>query len=78
LTAKTVTVLGYRLPGWTGGAGFYLGDGQTYVLARGSKSLKAPPAWQSVVIQGRWLNDAFGTAWLQVDRLAKIGTESPV
>jgi DNA-directed DNA polymerase III PolC len=78
LTAKTVTVLGYRLPGWTGGAGFYLGDGQTYVLARGSKSLKAPASWQPMVIQGRWLNDTFGTAWFQVDRLAKIETESPV
>ena len=71
LAGRAVTVLGYRLPGWTGGAGFYLGDGQTFVLARGSESLKSPPAWQPVVIRGRWRSDAFGTAWLQVDRLAK-------
>lgn len=77
LAGKSVTVLGYRLPGWTGGAGFYLGDGQTFVLARGGESLKAPPPWQPVVIQGRWLSDAFGTTWLQVDRLAEIETESP-
>ncbi len=78
LAGQAVTVLGYRLSGWTGGAGFYLGDGQTFVLARGSKSLKAPPSWQPVAVQGRWLSDAFGTGWLQVDRLAKIEIESPV
>lgn len=77
LTGKPATVLGYRLPGWTGGAGFYLGDGQTFVLARGGEAFKSPPPWQPVVIRGRWLSDAFGTAWLQVDRLAKIETESP-
>jgi DNA-directed DNA polymerase III PolC len=77
LTGQGVTVVGYRLPGWTGGAGFYLGDGQTFVLARGSESLKAPPNWQPVVVHGRWLNDAFGTAWLQVDRLARVETELP-
>jgi DNA polymerase III alpha subunit len=75
---QAVTVLGYRLPGWTGGAGFYLGDGQTFVLVRGQESLKAPPSWQPVVVQGRWLNDAFGTAWLQVDQLTKLETERPV
>ncbi len=77
LAGKAVTVLGYRLPGWTGGGGFYLGDGQTFILARGGESLKSPPVWQPVAIQGRWLHDAFGTVWLQADRLTKIGTESP-
>lgn len=78
MVGKPVTVLGYRLPGWTGGSGFYLGDGQTFVLARGGDSLKSPPPWQPVVIQGRWLSDAFGTAWLQVDQLAKVGARPPV
>ncbi len=72
LGGKPVTVLGYRLPGWTGGVGFYVGDGQTFILVRGSESLKGPPSWQPVVVQGRWLNDAFGSAWLQVDRLTKL------
>jgi hypothetical protein len=72
LASKAVTVLGYRLPGWTGGTGFYLGDGHTFILARGGEALKSPPAWQPVVIQGRWLKDAFGTAWLQVDRLTTL------
>jgi hypothetical protein len=68
---QPVLITGYRLPGWTGGEGFYLGDGQTFVLARGAESLKAPP-WQPVRVQGRWLSDAFGTAWLQVEQLTKI------
>ena len=77
MTGNPVTVLGYRLPGWTGGVGFYLGDGQDFVLARGGESLKAPPSWQPVVIRGRWLSDVFGTAWLQVDRLTEIEAGAP-
>ena len=75
LAGQLVAVAGYRLPGWTGGVGFYLGDGQTFVLARGHESLKVPTAWQPVVVQGRWLTDTFGTGWLQVDRLAKLEGE---
>jgi DNA polymerase III alpha subunit len=74
LAGQPVLVAGYRLPGWTGGEGFYLGDGQTFVLARGAESLKAPP-WQPVLAQGRWLSDAFGTAWLQVEQLTKMVDE---
>jgi DNA polymerase-3 subunit alpha len=72
---QPVLITGYRLPGWTGGEGFYLGDGQTFVLARGAESLKAPPPWQPIRVQGRWLSDAFGTAWLQVEQLTMIGDE---
>ena len=74
---QVVTVVGYRLPGWTGGAGFYLGDGQSFVVAWGSETLRTPPTWQPVAIQGRWRQDAFGTGWLQVDRLAKLETGAP-
>ncbi len=72
---KTVAVLGYRLPGWTGGPGFYLSDGHTFVLARGNETLKSPPAWQPVLGYGRWQQDAFGTAWLHLDRLARLEGE---
>ncbi|MCL4301764.1 MAG: hypothetical protein KJ077_39080 [Anaerolineae bacterium] len=65
-------VAGYRLPDWTGGEGFYLGDGRTFVWARGSEQLKAPPLWQPVLVQGRWLSDAFGAAWLQVEELTRL------
>jgi DNA polymerase III alpha subunit len=72
LTDQPVTVCGYRLSGWTGGAGFYLGDGQTFVWARGNESLKTPSSWQPLLIRGRWQRDSFGTSWLQVDTLTII------
>ncbi len=55
-------VVGYRLPGWTGGADFYLSDGQTFVLVRGGEALKSPPVWLVVALRGCWLADNFGTA----------------
>lgn len=69
LTGQPVKVAGYRLLGWTGSEGFYLGDGRTFVWARGSEQLKTPPLWQSVLVQGRWRSDTFGTAWLQVEQM---------
>lgn len=72
---QPVKVMGYRLPGWTGGEGFYLGDGRTFVLVRSAETLKAPPPWQPVVVQGRWQHDTFGTAWLQVEHMTKVGEE---
>lgn len=75
LTGQHIAVAGYRLPGWTGGAGFYLADGQTFVMARGHKSLKNPPVWQPVMARGHWQTDAFGTGWLQVDTLTKLEEE---
>ncbi|MCI0395892.1 MAG: DNA polymerase III subunit alpha, partial [Chloroflexi bacterium] len=66
---RRVTVAGVRLPGWTGGPGFFLGDGQTFVVARGDKSLKAPRPWQPLRLSGRWQSDERGTEWLQVEEL---------
>jgi hypothetical protein len=42
------------------------------LLARGTEALKAPSPWQPVKVQGRWLNDAFGTTWLQVAQVNRI------
>ena len=72
LIGAPATVAGVRLPGWTGGQGFYLGDGETFVIAKGTKSLKAPPPWQPLILQGRWLSDEFGTSWLQVEQILRI------
>jgi len=69
---RAVTVAGVRLPGWTGGRGFYLWDGETWVIARGSKSLKAPPPWEPVVLHGRWTGDEWGFSWLQVQSVRSL------
>jgi hypothetical protein len=64
--SQLVTTAGYRLPGWTGGPGFYLGDGQTFVLARGDEAFKAPPPWQPILARGRWRRDEFGSSWFHL------------
>ncbi len=45
-----MAVVGVRLPGWTGGAGFFLGDEHTYMVAVGPRGQRSPPAWQPVTI----------------------------
>ena len=66
---RPVLTAGVRLPGWTGGPGFFLGDGQTFVIARGDKTAKAPPPWEPLLVQGRWVGDGWGSFWLQIDRI---------
>ncbi len=69
---QRLTVAGVRLPGWTGGPGFFLGDGQTFVVARGDPVRQAPPPWQPLVAHGRWSGDEWGSSWLQVERMEEV------
>jgi hypothetical protein len=64
---RRVTVAGVRLPGWTGGQGFFLGDGQTFVVVQGEAASRAPVPWQPLLVRGRWLGDEWGGAWLQAE-----------
>ncbi len=66
---RQVTTVGVRLPGWTGGDGFFLGDATDYVIAIAEKGSKSPSAWEPLVIQGRWRVDEWGGGWLQVEEL---------
>jgi DNA polymerase III alpha subunit len=69
---RRVTVAGVRLPGWTGGQGFFLSDGDAFVTARGDAGRSAPPPWQPLVARGRWMSDEWGTAWFQIEGLEEI------
>jgi hypothetical protein len=69
---RAVTVAGVRLPGWTGGEGFYLWDGETWVVARAGKGAKAPTPWKPLLLRGRWISDEWGTAWLQVGEMRAV------
>ena len=61
---NAVRVLGVRLPGRPGGRGFFLDDGDSYVVVRSNgRSLPAP--WQPLLVQGRWAPDRWGGGWLQ-------------
>jgi DNA polymerase III alpha subunit len=68
---KPVTALAARLPGWTGGPGFFIGDGETFHVARPDKALEAQkirwPVWRPMRLTGRWLVDEWGGGWLQVE-----------
>jgi hypothetical protein len=69
---RRVTVAGVRLPGWTGGQGFFLSDGDAFVTARGDGGRGAPTPWQPLVARGRWMSDEWGTAWFQIEGLEEI------
>jgi DNA-directed DNA polymerase III PolC len=69
---RPVTVAGYRLPGWTGGRGFYLSDGQTFVVAVEREGIAKPSPWQPILARGRWLHDPWGTEWLQVEEISEM------
>jgi DNA polymerase-3 subunit alpha len=69
---QRVTTAGVRLPGWTGGQGFFLGDSDTFVIVRGEPAQQAPPSWRPLLVRGRWLGDEWGTFWLQAEGIEPI------
>jgi hypothetical protein len=67
---RQATVAGYRLPGWTGGRGFYLSDGQTFAVAVEREGLAKPSPWQPILARGRWQRDQWGAEWLEVEEMS--------
>ena len=68
------TIVGVRLPGWTGGRGFYFGDGDSYEIVRLDKSLAAATkvkSWQPYRLTGFWRVDEWGSGWFDAVALAK-------
>ena len=65
---KSVTVAGTRLPGWTGGKGWFCADEESYVVAIPAKGLANPRPWRPVQLSGRWTCDQWGDCWFQIDR----------
>ena len=67
---RAVSVAAVRVPGWPGGAGFFAGDGDTYVIARPDKALAAEkvrwPSWRPMRLSGRWLTDEWDGGWFEV------------
>jgi DNA polymerase III alpha subunit len=63
---RLVEVVGFRLPGWTGGPGFFLSDGRHYLIARLPQGAKSPKAWAIARGRGRWRGDAWGGGWLEL------------
>lgn len=70
---KQVTIAGYRLPGWTGGRGFFLTDGQGLIIAKAVRGAGGKrPYWQPLLLRGRWVNDAWGGGWFQAETVERL------
>jgi hypothetical protein len=67
MPGRTVTVTGVRLPGWTGGEGFYLWDGTAWAIVK--RMEKVPPSWEPLLLRGRWAVDEWGMEWLRVEEM---------
>jgi DNA polymerase III alpha subunit len=68
-----VLVAAIRLPGWTGGEGFYLWDGGTWIVAKMRDGQRSPTTWEPLLLSGRWIGDEWGTHWLQVEEMRRVG-----
>ncbi|MBP9074697.1 MAG: DNA polymerase III subunit alpha [Caldilineaceae bacterium] len=69
---RRITMAGARLPGWTGGKGFFLDDGQNYITVIEPEGSKAPAVGKPVTISGRWRVDAWGGGVLQGERVEGV------
>jgi len=74
---RPVVTAGVRLPGWSGGKGFYLWDGTTWVLVQ-YEAHERPPAWEPLVLHGHWATDEWGSGWFQVQRTRSLGGNGSV
>ncbi len=75
LNQKT-TVAGVRLPGWTGGRGFYFGDGDSFEIAQLDKTIAKSKikTWRPYRLTGYWREDAWGGGWFEVMTLEGLST----
>ena len=73
MRGRPVTVYAVRIPGWPGGGGMFIGDGETFVVARLDKGLAADrsrrPYWRPLRLSGRWQRDEWDGGQLQVESI---------
>jgi DNA polymerase III alpha subunit len=74
--AGPVQVAVVRLPGWTGGQGYFVGDRRTYVVAKPAAHLARPPVWQPMRVRAHWRRDEWGSRWLAVERWEALSTQA--
>ncbi|MCA9953222.1 MAG: hypothetical protein KC434_00780, partial [Anaerolineales bacterium] len=66
LRNQKTTIAGVRLPGWTGGRGFYVGDGDSYEIVQLEKTVVAKiKSWVPYRFTGFWREDAWGNGWFE-------------
>ena len=69
-TFQPTAIIGARLPGWTGGRGFFFGDGDSFVVVRLGKDAsgrdKVKP-WRPLRLVGHWRQDEWGGGWFEAE-----------
>lgn len=79
---QRLVTAGFRIPGWPGGPGVFISDGDTFVIARLEKTLAERVGhlteWQPMLFRGRWLQDDWHGGWLQVDAIESLGWSEPL
>jgi DNA polymerase III subunit alpha len=70
---RSISILGYRLPGWTGGESYFLSDGEGYIHVRSGSSQPKPSSWQAVHLQGHWQVEGKWLPRFQVERMKLLG-----
>jgi hypothetical protein len=60
------------LPGWTGDKGFFVSDGDDFVIVQ-MKRMKVP-LWEPLRLQGVWREDEWGNGRFEVNSLAILKT----
>jgi len=64
---KPIQIAATRLPGWTGGKGYFVDDGEQFVVAIAQEKVAKPTTWAPLLLTGRWLVDEWGGGWFQVE-----------
>ena len=74
LRNQPTTIAGYRLPGWTGDKGFFLSDGDDFVIVQMKR--KKVPLWQPLRLQGVWREDEWGNGRFEASQLTLLPHQS--
>ena len=71
-----ISTVGVRLPGWTGGDGFFLGDQTTYINTQREGGGPLPKPWTPIQAQGSWIGDGMGNDWFQIESIRVLQLSS--
>ncbi|NJN54415.1 MAG: DNA polymerase III subunit alpha [Anaerolineae bacterium] len=70
LRNQKTSIAGVRLPGWTGGRGFYVGDGDDFLVVKPVRGLtQKVERWRPLRLTGSWREDEWGDGWFEAEQV---------